>query len=219
MFIIVGLGNPGREYQNTRHNVGFMTLDILADKWNIDIKRHNFRAVFGEGMINGTKVVLAKPETYMNLSGWSVMDLCNWYKPEHDQLIVIYDDIDIPVGTLRIRGGGSSGTHNGMRNIIYQLGFDDFPRVRVGIGQADGQRGLVAHVMSSPEGEEKELLIKAMKDACEAVELIVKGELHEAQTKFNKKPKKKKEKAEKAEDNGENKPEPTENIPTEEKQQ
>jgi len=216
MFIIVGLGNPGREYENTRHNVGYMTLDILADKWNIEIKRHNFRAVFGEGFIGGTKVVLAKPETYMNLSGWSVMDLCNWYKPEHDQLIVIYDDIDIPVGTLRIRGGGSSGTHNGMRNIIYQLGFDDFPRVRVGIGQADGQRGLIAHVMSSPVGEEKELLIKAMKDATEAVELIVKGELHEAQAKFNKKPKKKKEKPQA---NEECKTEQTDNTTEGEKQQ
>lgn len=150
MFIIVGLGNPGREYENTRHNVGFMTVDMLADRFNIEVKRHNFRAVFGEGYIGGQKVVLAKPETYMNLSGWSVMELCNWYKPEHDQLLLIYDDIDIPLGTIRIRGGGSSGTHNGMRSVIYQLGFDDFPRVRVGIGHADGQKGLIAHVLGAP---------------------------------------------------------------------
>ncbi|MBQ2985487.1 MAG: aminoacyl-tRNA hydrolase [Clostridia bacterium] len=215
MYIIVGLGNPGREYQNTRHNVGFMTLDILADRLNIEIKRHNFRAVFGEGYIGGTKVVLAKPETYMNLSGWSVMDLCNWYKPEHDQLIVIYDDIDIPLGTIRIRGNGSAGTHNGMRNIVYQLGYDDFPRIRVGIGRTDGERTLVSHVLGAPEGEERELLIKAMKDAADAAELIVRGELKEAQARFNKKPKKEKKPKEQAEENkekaeGETEPKPEE---------
>lgn len=192
MYIIVGLGNPGREYENTRHNVGYMTLDILADRFNIDIKRHNFRAVFGEGYIGGTKVVLAKPETYMNLSGWSVMDLCGWYKPEHDQLIVIYDDIDIPLGTIRIRANGSAGTHNGMRNIVYQLGYDDFPRIRVGIGRTDGERTLVSHVLGVPTGEDRELLIKAMGSAADAAELIVKGELKEAQARFNKKPKKEK---------------------------
>lgn len=192
MYIIVGLGNPGREYENTRHNVGYMTLDILADRFNIDIKRHNFRAVFGEGYIGGTKVVLAKPETYMNLSGWSVMDLCGWYKPEHDQLIVIYDDIDIPLGTIRIRANGSAGTHNGMRNIVYQLGYDDFPRIRVGIGRTDGERTLVSHVLGVPTGEDRELLIKAMESAADAAELIVKGELKEAQARFNKKPKKEK---------------------------
>ncbi|MDD6045256.1 MAG: aminoacyl-tRNA hydrolase [Clostridia bacterium] len=192
MYIIVGLGNPGREYQNTRHNVGYMTLDILADRMNIEIKRHNFRAVFGEGCLGGTKVVLAKPETYMNLSGWSVMELCNWYKPEHDQLIVIYDDIDIPLGTIRIRGNGSAGTHNGMRNIVYQLGYDDFPRIRVGIGRADGERTLVSHVLGSPEGEERDMLIRAMNDAADAAELMIKGEMKEAQARFNKKPKKEK---------------------------
>ena len=192
MYIIVGLGNPGREYQNTRHNVGSMTLDILADRMNIEIKRHNFRAVFGEGCLGGTKVVLAKPETYMNLSGWSVMELCNWYKPEHDQLIVIYDDIDIPLGTIRIRGNGSAGTHNGMRNIVYQLGYDDFPRIRVGIGRADGERTLVSHVLGSPEGEERDMLIRAMNDAADAAELMIKGEMKEAQARFNKKPKKEK---------------------------
>lgn len=201
MYIIVGLGNPGREYENTRHNVGYMTLDILADRLGIEIKRHNFRAVFGEGHIGGSKVVLAKPETYMNLSGWSVMELCNWYKPEHAQLIVIYDDIDIPLGTIRIRGNGSAGTHNGMRNIVYQLGYDDFPRIRVGIGRTDGERTLVSHVLGVPSGEDRELLIRAMGDAADAAELIVKGELQEAQARFNKRPKK--EKPQKEQQSGE----------------
>ncbi len=209
MYIIVGLGNPGREYENTRHNVGYMTLDILADRLGIEIKRHNFRAVFGEGYIGGSKVVLAKPETYMNLSGWSVMELCNWYKPEHAQLIVIYDDIDIPLGTIRIRGNGSAGTHNGMRNIVYQLGYDDFPRIRVGIGRTDGERTLVSHVLGVPSGEDRELLIRAMGDAADAAELIVKGELQEAQARFNKRPKK--EKLQKEQQGGEkeaSRPEP-----------
>lgn len=150
MFIVLGLGNPGREYQSTRHNVGFMTLDILADRYNIDVCRSNFRSVFGEGRIGAERVVLAKPDTFMNNSGWAARDLVNWYKCENSELIVIYDDIDIPVGTLRIREGGSSGTHNGMRSIIYQLGFDDFPRVRVGIGRPDGQQNLVSHVLGAP---------------------------------------------------------------------
>ena len=111
MFLVLGLGNPGREYQNTRHNIGFMTLDILADRYNVDICRHNFRSVFGEGRIGTERVVLAKPETFMNNSGWAARDLLNWYKCENSELIVIYDDIDLPIGTLRVRAGGSSGTH------------------------------------------------------------------------------------------------------------
>ena len=200
MFIVLGLGNPGREYQSTRHNVGFMTLDLLADRHNIDVCRSNFRSVFGEGRIGAERVVLAKPDTFMNNSGWAARDLVNWYKCENSELIVIYDDIDIPVGTLRIREGGSSGTHNGMRSIIYQLGFDDFPRVRVGIGHPDGQRNLVSHVLGAPDAEEKELLLAAMNSAADAEELIVHGELREAQARFNKRPKKEKPKAEPAEE-------------------
>lgn len=200
MFIVLGLGNPGREYQNTRHNIGFMTLDILADRYDIDVCRHNFRSVFGEGRIGNERVVLAKPETFMNNSGFAARDLVNWYKCENSELIVIYDDIDIPIGTLRIREGGSSGTHNGMRSIIYQLGFDDFPRVRVGIGHPDGQRNLVSHVLGAPDAEEKEQLLAAMNNAADAVELIVRGELKEAQARFNKRPKKEKPKAETAEE-------------------
>ncbi len=200
MFIVLGLGNPGREYQNTRHNIGFMTLDILADRYHIDVCRHNFRSVFGEGRIGSERIVLAKPETFMNNSGWAARDLVNWYKCKNSELIVVYDDIDIPIGTLRIREGGSSGTHNGMRSIIYQLGFDDFPRVRVGIGYPDGQRNLVSHVLGAPDAEEKALLLTAMNGAADAVELIVRGELKEAQARFNKRPKKEKAQAEPAEE-------------------
>ena len=190
MFIIVGLGNPGREYASTRHNAGYLALDILAARLGIDIRRHSFQAVFGEGFADGQKVVLVKPETYMNESGRAVRDVMNWYKAEHHELLLIYDDIDIPLGDIRIRSGGSGGTHNGMRSVIYQLCFDDFPRIRVGIGQAEGHRGLVSHVLGAPQGEEKELLNAALEQAADAAMLIVKGRLLEAQAKYNKRPKK-----------------------------
>ncbi|MCR5808591.1 MAG: aminoacyl-tRNA hydrolase [Clostridiales bacterium] len=183
MFVIVGLGNPGREYADTRHNAGFMALDILADRFNIDIARHNFRSVYGEGRIGTEKVVLAKPLTFMNNSGWAVRDLVNWYKVSPDRLLVIYDDADIPTGTLRIRDKGSAGTHNGMKSIVYQLGFDDFPRVRVGIGSAE--HGMVGHVLGPFSEEEKPLVLASLKDAASAAELIVKGQIGEAQARFN----------------------------------
>ncbi len=183
MFIIVGLGNPGRDYADTRHNAGYMALDILAERHNIDIARHNFRSVYGEGRIGTQKVVLAKPETFMNNSGFAVRDLLNWYKADHDHLIIVYDDADIPVGTLRMRDKGSAGTHNGMKSIVYQLGFDDFPRVRIGIGGA--AHGMIGHVLGSFSDEEKPLVKRSLSDAATAVELIVKGEMQEAQARFN----------------------------------
>ena len=192
MFIIVGLGNPGREYANTRHNAGYLALDILAGRFGIDIKRHNFQSVFGEGFVDGQKIILVKPETYMNESGRAVRDVINWYKAEHNELLLIYDDIDIPFGDIRIRGGGSAGTHNGMRSVIYQLGFDNFPRIRVGIGQSSDKRSLVSHVLGTPQGEERDLLNAALVQAADAAELISKGCLKDAQTKYNKRPKKEK---------------------------
>ncbi len=186
MLLIVGLGNPGREYALTRHNIGFLTLDILAERHNIEIKRHRFEAYFGEGYIGTKKVMLVKPDTYMNNSGCAVRDLVHWYKLEPEELLVIYDDADLPEGYIRIREGGSAGTHNGMRSIIYQLGLDDFPRIRVGIGKA--AHDMVHHVLSMPEGEALELLKGAMKDAADAAELIAAGEIKEAQARFNRKP-------------------------------
>lgn len=194
MYIIVGLGNPGREYEKTRHNIGFMTLDILAERYDIEIKRNRFQAYFGEGHIGAEKVLLVKPDTYMNNSGIAVREVFNWYKIEHHQLILIYDDADLQEGYIRIRECGSSGTHNGMRSVIYQLGFDDFPRVRVGIGKAE--HNMIQHVLTMPQGEDMELLQKAMRDAADAAEMIVKGQLKEAQKDFNRKPPKKKEPAE-----------------------
>ena len=183
MIVIVGLGNPGREYADTRHNAGYMALDILADRFNIDVCRHNFRSVYGEGRIGAEKVVLAKPETFMNNSGFAVRDLVNWYKVEPSHLLVIYDDVDIPVGTLRMRDKGSAGTHNGMKSVVYQLGFDNFPRIRVGIGGA--AHGMIDHVLGSFSEAERDDVKRALEDAASAAELIINGKMQEAQAKFN----------------------------------
>lgn len=185
MFIIVGLGNIGREYENTRHNVGFMVLDILAKRFNIDIRKKHCHALLGDGRIGNEKVILAAPTTFMNNSGIAVKELVNFYKCEHDKLILIYDDADIDAGALRIRANGSSGTHNGMRSVIYQLGFDDFPRIRIGIGKPEDGRDMMYHVLASPKGEEAEKLNEALINAADAVEMIVSGKLSDAQAKFN----------------------------------
>lgn len=135
MYIVVGLGNPGRKYEHTRHNVGFDVIEVLSQKYDIPLQKLRCKAVVGEGTIRGERVVLAQPQTFMNLSGESVVQLINWYKVEPDHLIVVYDDVDLPEGKLRFRPSGSAGTHNGMRNIIYLLGKENFPRFRVGIGR------------------------------------------------------------------------------------
>lgn len=136
MYIIVGLGNPGKKYENTRHNMGFIALDNVAKHNDINIKKIKFKALVGEGKIAGQRVVLVKPQTYMNLSGESVREVMNFYKAPMENLMVIYDDIDIELGSLRIRKFGSAGTHNGMKSIIYQLKNDRFPRMRIGIGNS-----------------------------------------------------------------------------------
>ena len=186
MYILVGLGNPGLEYRDTRHNIGFMTIDMLSDKFGVLLSRRAHRALIGETRVNGERVVLAKPQTYMNLSGESVRDIMNWYKAGHDSLVVIYDDIDLPIGSIRIREAGSSGTHNGMKSIIYQLGYDDFPRIRVGIGASNG-RQLASYVLGGPDKSERELLIAAMRMAADAADMIVEGRIKDAQSLYNKK--------------------------------
>lgn len=194
MFIVIGLGNPGREYEKTRHNAGYMTADALASSLGAAFTRRGFRSVYAEARIGAERVVIVKPETYMNASGFAVSEVMNWFKVDHDRLIVIYDDIDLPVGALRIRANGSPGTHNGMRSIDEQLGYGDFPRVRVGIGRPE--HGLVDHVLGVPNEEDAAKLREAVKTAAEAVQLIVRGHMEEAQTKYNyKAPKKEKQHA------------------------
>ncbi len=132
MYIIAGLGNPGKEYAGSRHNVGFMTLDELADRYNIDVREKAHKALIGKGMIEGNKVILVKPQTYMNLSGESIRSVMDYYKTEPSEFIVIYDDISLEPGQIRIRKKGSAGGHNGIKNIIAHLGTQEFPRIRIG---------------------------------------------------------------------------------------
>lgn len=135
MYIIVGLGNPGAQYQYTRHNVGFIAVDYIASQWGVKIKKIKHKAVLGEGTVGGQKVVLAKPQTFMNNSGESVRELLEFYKETPDHLVVIYDDVSLQPGRLRIRGKGSAGGHNGIKSILYHIQTDEFPRVKIGVGE------------------------------------------------------------------------------------
>lgn len=174
MYVVVGLGNPGRKYEHTRHNVGFDVVDVLAQRNNITLARLRCKAVVGEGVISGQRVALALPQTYMNLSGESVVQLVNWYKPERDQLIVCFDDVDLPEGKLRFRPSGSAGTHNGMRNIIYLLGRDDFPRLRVGIGRPPEGWDLKDYVLTGYRTPaERQTMFDAFVAAAETVERLI----------------------------------------------
>jgi len=186
MYIIVGLGNPGRKYENTRHNIGFMTVDYLANKNNIKVNKIKHKALIGEGMIGGKKVMIAKPQTFMNLSGRSVREIMEYYKEESQNLIVIYDDIDIEAGTIRIRKRGSAGTHNGMRSIIYDLVTDDFPRIRIGIGKNVNENlQLSDYVLQNFVNEEKEVMRNVVKTACAAVETLIIDSIDKAMNEYN----------------------------------
>lgn len=155
MDIIVGLGNPGREYARTRHNVGFDVIDVLSEKLQIPVAKSAMHGLIGEGFAGGRKVVLVKPQTYMNLSGQCVTEVVGWYKPEMDRLLLIYDDIDLPLGKVRMRLSGSAGTHNGMRSVIGLLGRQDFPRLRVGVGKCPEGWALADWVLSHYATEEE----------------------------------------------------------------
>ena len=189
MYIIVGLGNPGKKYENTRHNMGFIAVDLLAEKYGIKVDKIKFKALVGEGRIAGQKVLLVKPQTYMNLSGQSVMEVMNFYKEDIGNLIVIYDDIDIPTGTIRLRKKGSAGTHNGMRNIVYLLQEDGFPRIRVGIG-SESKVDLIHYVTSGVTKKEKDLLEDALTRAADAAACIVEKGIEKAMNEYNIRPKK-----------------------------
>lgn len=186
MFIIIGLGNPGRRYENTRHNIGFITVDQLAEKHGIRINKIKHKALVGEGFISGRKVLLVKPQTYMNLSGQSVREVVAYYKPELSNLIVVYDDVDLPIGRIRIRPSGSAGTHNGMRSVIYDLQRDDFPRVRIGIGGERKMR-LADYVTGGFRKEETKLIEDAVLRAVSALECMLEKGIHQAMNEYNSK--------------------------------
>ena len=191
MYIIVGLGNPGKQYENTRHNMGFLAVDLLAEKYNIDVNKIKFKALVGEGRIAGQKVLLVKPQTYMNLSGEAVRQAMDFYKIDPEELIVIYDDIDIPTGTFRIRKKGSPGTHNGMRNIFQHIQTNDFPRIRVGIGSGK-KDNLAGYVTGGISKSEQEILADVLKSSADAAACIIEKGIDKAMNEYNVRPNKKK---------------------------
>ena len=190
MFIIAGLGNPTLQYRGTRHNVGFDVIDTLADKYNIAVETRKSRALIGKGIIAGQKVLLVKPQTYMNLSGESIGELVSYYKvDEEPELLVIYDDVSLDVGQLRIRRKGSAGGHNGIKDIIRHLGTDVFPRIKIGVGEKPKGYDLADYVLGHFSREEREMMEEGYQKAAEAVEMILAGELDEAMNVFNRKAK------------------------------
>lgn len=188
MFLIVGLGNPTRQYEHTRHNIGFDVIDAIADKYNISISDKSHKALCGKGVIEGTKVVLAKPQTFMNLSGESVAELINYYKMDPEtELLVIFDDISLDPGNLRIRKSGSAGGHNGIKNIIAQTGTQDFMRIKVGVGEKPKGWDLADYVLSRFDKDDRELVEEAIVHAVTAAEMILRGEIDQAMNDFNRK--------------------------------
>ena len=185
MKLIVGLGNPEKDYANTRHNMGFNVINKLAEKYNIEIKKDKFKAIFGNGIIEGEKVILIKPQTFMNLSGEAVQEFVNFYKVSLQDIIIIYDDVDIEPGKIRIRKNGSSGNHNGMKSVISCLNSESFPRIRVGIGKPQGHLDMIAHVIGGISEEDKEALKTGVDFASEAVIEIIKNDIDTAMNKYN----------------------------------
>lgn len=190
MVIIVGLGNPTKEYENTRHNIGFMTIDALAEKYNIHVMDCKHKALIGKGIIGGTKVVLVKPLTYMNLSGEAVRAVVDYYKVDStNELIVIYDDVSLDVGQLRIRKKGSAGGHNGIKNIIANLGDDTFLRIKIGVGEKPKGYDLADYVLGHFSKQELEVMKESLYKVDGAINLMLEDKVDAAMNEYNKKSK------------------------------
>ncbi len=189
MYIIAGLGNPTKEYDKTRHNAGFGVVDELAERYNIDIGERKHRALCGKGVIEGHKVLLVKPQTFMNLSGESVRAVVDYYKIRPEELIVIYDDISLAPGQLRIRRKGSAGGHNGIKNIIAHLGTQEFSRIKVGVGEKPPRMDLKDYVLSRFSKGEQEQMAQAFKEAAQAAVMMMTEGVDKAMNHFNMKKK------------------------------
>lgn len=188
MYLIVGLGNPGQQYAHTRHNVGFDVMDAIADKYNISISEKKHKALYGKGVIEGSRVVLAKPQTFMNLSGESVAELLNYYKLDPEtELIVIFDDISLDPGNIRIRKKGSAGGHNGIKNIIAMTGTQNFLRIKVGVGEKPKGWDLADYVLGHFEKEDREKVEMAIGHAVSALGPMLQGDVDRAMNEFNSK--------------------------------
>lgn len=185
MYLIAGLGNPSRTYEGTRHNIGFTMIDAIGNKFGIDVTTKKHKALVGRGIIDGMRVILAKPQTYMNLSGESVREIADFYKIEPENIIIIYDDISLDVGQLRIRKKGSAGGHNGIKNIIAHLGTQEFPRIKVGIGNKPEGWDLADYVLSKYSKAEQEALEEASEGVIGAVKLMLMDDIEAAMNKYN----------------------------------
>lgn len=185
MFAIIGLGNPGREYENTRHNLGFITLDYFADQKGAKINKSKHRSLIGDFRLAGEKVLLVKPQTYMNLSGQAVKEVMDFYKIPVENILVIYDDIDIGLGEVRMRAKGSAGTHNGMRSVISEIGSQNFARIRIGIGRGNPKIPLADYVLSGFFKEEVARLEDAVRLASEGIELFLSQGIQPAMNQVN----------------------------------
>ncbi|MBQ9272695.1 MAG: aminoacyl-tRNA hydrolase [Mogibacterium sp.] len=184
-YVIAGLGNPGKEYEDTRHNMGYKAIDVLSSNENIEVRKSKFHSVIGQGRIAGKKAILVKPETYMNRSGIAVRESAMYFNVPPQNLIVIYDDIDLPAGSIRIRKSGGAGTHNGMKSVVEQLGTKDFVRIRIGVGAAEAGEDLVDRVIGKVPKAEQELLQKAAAEAADAVADILASGVDIAMNKHN----------------------------------
>ena len=185
-YMIVGLGNPGKQYEITRHNVGFITIDIMSDKYSFKVNKLKFKSLMGEVRIGGSRCLVLKPQTFMNLSGEAVRDAAQFYKIPPENIIVIFDDISLEPGKLRIRRKGSHGGHNGMKNIIALMGNDNIPRIKMGVGaKPNPEYDLADWVLSRFTKKEAEEIKKAAENAIEAVELMVRGNIDKAMSDFN----------------------------------
>ncbi len=190
MFVIVGLGNPSREYKGTRHNAGFEVIDRISEKYNISVNIKKHRALMGKGVIQGKKVILAKPQTFMNMSGESVSSLVNFYHLDVTKdLLVIYDDVSLGTGQLRIRAKGSAGGHNGIKNIISQIGGQIFPRIKVGVGEKPPKMDLAEYVLGHFSKNEQRLMDEGYEMAISAAETIMEGRIEAAMNEYNRKKK------------------------------
>lgn len=185
MYLIVGLGNPEPEYSRTRHNMGADTINKLSEKFKIQINKSKFQAMYGIGNINNKKVILIKPQTYMNLSGRAVKEFENFYKIDLEKILIIYDDIDIEKGNMKLRKKGGAGSHNGMKSVVQELNSTDFPRIRIGIGLPEYKNDMVNHVLAHIEEAEYKVLEEGIKKAVLAIEELLINGIDTAMNKYN----------------------------------
>ena len=184
-WLIVGLGNPGQKYEHTRHNMGFLTVDLLAEKTGVKLNKVKFKAAYNIMNFAGCKCLVMKPQTYMNLSGEAVREAVQFYKIPADHVLVIYDDISLPVGKLRVRPTGSAGGHNGIKNIIAHLGTQDFPRVKIGVGAPGADGDMVDWVIGAPSQAERKVLVESFEKAIQAAACIIEHGCQQAMNQFN----------------------------------